>query len=339
MSIGSKPKIGILGAGSIAHLHARCWQRMPNAELVGYYDVIPEAAARFSQSYGGQAYSNLDAFLDAIDIVDICTPGTIHKENVLAAAAAGVPIICEKPLARHLADCQEMIDACARANVPLYVAHVVRFFPQYAKAKELLEAGQLGRPGVIRTVRTGSFPGFNPKNTYYGDFTQSGGVILDVAIHDIDYQRWCFGEVERVFARGLSFADIEKCDHALITLRFANGAIGHIEGSWAHPAGQFRTRLELTGDQGLAEWDSLDRQAMQVALKEDGQVDRHFASPTASEDDPYYQELAHFVDCIVNDATPRVTAHDALMAVKIALAAIESVRTGQVVEIAKFAEG
>lgn len=336
MNVDSKPKIGILGAGSIAHWHARCWQRMPNVDLVGYYDVIPEAAAQFSSSYGGQAYSDMDAFFEAIDIVDICTPGTIHKENVLAAAAAGVPVICEKPLARTLADCQAMIDACEQANVPLYVAHVVRFFPQFAKAKELLDAGQLGQPGVIRTVRTGSFPRFNPNNTYYRDFSQSGGVILDVSIHDIDYQRWCFGEVVRVFARGLSFADVTECDHALITLRFANGAIGHIEGSWAHPAGQFRTRLELTGDQGLVEWDSLDRQAMQVALTESDGVNRHFASPTALDDDPYYQELAHFVDCIVNGATPRVTAHDALMAVKISLAAIESVRTGQVVEMAGF---
>ena len=131
-------------------------------------------------------------------MVDICTPGTAHKGPVLAAAAAGKAIICEKPLARMLADAQAMVDACEAAGVPLYVAHVVRFFPEFALAKKQLDSGALGRPAVMRTVRAGSFPrpGNSFSSDYYGDFSRSGGVIQDVGIHDIDYHRWCFGEVE-----------------------------------------------------------------------------------------------------------------------------------------------
>lgn len=329
-------RIGILGTGAIARWHARCWQRMPGVELTSHFDVVVDAAEGFARDYGGQAYTNLDAFLDSVDLVDICTPGTIHKENVLACAAAGKPMVCEKPLARHVRDCQEMIEACEAAGVALFVAHVVRFFPQYAGAKAAIDRGEIGTPGVIRTVRNGTFPG-GSRNTYYGDFAQSGGVILDVAIHDIDYQRWVCGEVERVFARGLTFAGVPECDHTLITLRFQSGAVGHIESSWAHPPGQFRTRLEIAGDGGLIEWDSTDRQAMSIALRgEDGQVTRQSASPTAPDDDPYYRELAHFVDHVENGTPLRVTPHDALMAVKVSLAAIESVRTGQPVEIARF---
>ena len=341
-------KIGILGTGSIARFHARCWTHMP-VELVGYYDVMPAAAQNFADEFGGRAFTDLDEFFDSIDIVDICTPGTVHKENVLAAAAAGKAITVEKPLARHLSDCEEMIAACESAGVPLFVAQVVRFFPEYMAAKSAIDNGSIGKPSVIRTARNGSFPRTGTANAYYNNFEKSGGVILDVAIHDIDFQRWCCGEVKRVFARGLSFANIDEVDHTLITLRFESGAIGHIESSWAHQPGKFRTRLEIAGDQGLVEWDSNDRAPITMATRRESfasdapptgaDVARSSANPLAIEDGPYYAELAHFLDCVENNRPLRVSPHDALMAVKISLAAIESTRTGRPVDIASFAGG
>lgn len=334
-------KIGILGTGAIAHWHARCWERMPNANLVGYFDLNQAAATEFSEKYGGVAYTSQDEFLENVDLVDVCTPATAHLPCVLAAAKAGKPVTCEKPLARHLHQCQQIVDGCEAAGVPLFIAHVVRFFPQFEGAKQAIDKGDIGTPAVIRTVRAGAFPrGLN--DTYYGDFAKSGGVIMDLGIHDIDYQRWVCGEVERVFARGLSFDQLDQCDHALITLRFESGAIGHIECSWAHPPGQFRTALEIAGDGGLIEWDSVHRQAVTARFKESTtpSTNEHqsAASPTAPQDDPYYKELAHFLDHVENGTPLRVTPHDALMAVKVSLAAIESVRTGQPVDIASFVE-
>lgn len=333
-------RVGILGTGSIARWHARCWQRLP-VELVGYFDLNRDAAMGFAADFGGTAFETLDAFLDQVDLVDVCTPGTAHLACVLAAAEAGKAVACEKPLARHLDVCQQIVDGCEAAGVPLFVAHVVRFFPQFEAAKQTLDSGEIGTPRVIRTVRNGSFPrGSNDR--YYGDFSKSGGVIMDVGIHDIDFQRWCCGEVERVFARGLAFDGIERCDHALISLRFTSGAIGHIECSWAHPPGQFRTRLEIAGDGGLIEWDSVDRQAMVMALRDpddpSAAVERTGQSPTAPHDDPYCKELAHFLDHVENGTPLRVTPHDALMAVKVSLAAIESQRIGEPIEIASFEE-
>ncbi|MEM7131779.1 MAG: Gfo/Idh/MocA family oxidoreductase [Chloroflexota bacterium] len=333
-------RIGILGTGSIARWHARCWQRLP-VEMVGYFDLNQAAAQGFAEQYGGTAFPTLDEFLDQVDLVDVCTPGTAHTECVVAAAEAGKAVTCEKPLARHLNECTTMIDACEKAGVPLFIAHVVRFFPQFAGAKASIDSGAIGNPGVIRTVRNGSFPGGNG-NTYYGDFRKSGGVIMDVGIHDIDFHRWCCGEVERVFARGLSHAGIDDRDHALMVLRFESGAIGHIECSWAHPPGQFRTRLEIAGDEGLIEWDSADRQAIVSAfrLEDDPKapVPRNGESPTSLDDDPYLKELAHFLDHVENGTPLLVTPHDAYMAVKVSLAAIESVRIGQPVDIASFEE-
>ena len=337
-------RIGIVGAGLMGSWHAARLRQLERDRpgrlaLVGFYDVAPEAAASVVAEHGGKAFQNLDDLLDAVDVVGVCSPTPYHKEPVLAAAAAGKDIICEKSLARHLGDAEEMVAACKEAGVRLFVAHVVRFFSQFAKAKAALDSGAIGRPGVIRTVRGGGPP--DPqRRTWFADFEQSGGVIMDVSIHDLDFVRWCFGDVERVFARGLTFTGVQPYDHALITLRFKNGALGHVEGSWAYPPGGFRTRFEIAGDQGLAEWDSLDPAPLVMTLQTGASPGTpQSRSPLAPQDDPYYMELAHFLDCIENGQDSLVTPEDGLEAVRLSLAAIESIRTSQPVYLEGFAEG
>ena len=304
-------RVGIVGAGGIGRWHAERWRKLP-VELVGFYDIVPTAAQAMAQDFGARAYESL---------------------GVLAAAAAGVAIVCEKPLARHVEDCEEMIAACEAAGVPLFVAQVVRFFPEFAQAKEVVDAGSIGKPGVYRSVRGGD-PPYNGSRKWFMDFEKSGGVIMDVGIHDIDFARWCMGEVERVFTRGLTFDNDSDVDHALLSLRFRSGAIGHIECSWAHPKGQFVTRVEIAGQAGLLEWDSRVGSPLKSAVLQEGHVTRTSSSPLAEEDDPYYRELAHFLECLENDTPFLVTPHDGLMAVKVSLAAIESMRRGQPVTIA-----
>ena len=150
-------RIGVIGTGAIARVHLDAWLRVP-VDLVGYFDIDRSAAEAAAAIYGGKVYDRLEDLLADVDMVDICTPGTAHKGPVLASAAAGKAIICEKPLACTLADAQAMVDACEEAGVPLYVAHVVRFFPEFALAKKQLDNGALGQPAVMRTVRAGSFP-------------------------------------------------------------------------------------------------------------------------------------------------------------------------------------
>ena len=143
--------------------------------------------------------------------------------------------------------------------------------------------------------------------------------------------------MERVFARGLTFAGAEPYDHALITLRFKNGAIGHVEGSWAYPPGPFRTGFEIAGDQGLIEWDSLDPAALTLTLRSaespSAPVVPQAQSPLKAQDDPYYLELAHFIDCLENGVPPIITAEDGLEAVRLSLATIQSIQTGQPVQV------
>jgi UDP-N-acetylglucosamine 3-dehydrogenase len=333
-------RVGIVGAGLTGGLHAERWARLP-VELAGFYTRTPAHARTAAERYGGCAFPSLAALLTEVDVVDICTPTPSHKDLVLAAAAAGKDILCEKPMARHLRDATEMIAACESAGVRLFMAHVVRFFPEYARAKAILDSGQLGRPGVIRTVRGGNFPAPDTQN-WYVDFEQGGGVIMDMLIHDIDYARWCFGDVARVLARGLTFSDVADADHVLLTVRFRNGAIGHLEGSWAFPPGNFRTRLEIAGDGGLLEVDSLHRPPIQVTLKQEGAGLAAGVpvpeSPMHPGDDPYFCEIAHFVECLESGAEFLVAPQDGLEALRIALAAIESLRSGWPVDLETFEE-
>jgi predicted dehydrogenase len=315
--------------------HAARWRALP-VELAGFYDSDRERAVTLSAAYGGQAFASIEALLAGSDIVDICTPPTEHAAAVLAAAQAGRHVVCEKPIARHLADARALIAACEAAGVRLFVAHVVRFFPEFARAKEVVDSGALGRLGVVRSVRGGAPPGHSG---WFADVVQSGGVILDVALHDIDYMRWLCGDVVRVFARGLTFRGL-AVDHALITLRFANGAIGHIESSWAFPAGNFRTFVELAGTDGLLLHDSDDARPLSVQYHAGAAPTSATAAsdPAPLDDDPYFRELQHFLSALDSGAAFLVTPHDALAALRVALAALESLRTGRPVDIATFEE-
>ena len=321
--------------------HAERWAQLP-VEIAGFYNRSPQAAEKSVARFGGEVFTSLDALVERVDIVDVCTPTPAHKEGVLAAAKGGKPVVCEKPIARHLSDAQEMIAACEDAGVPLFIAHVVRFFPQYARAKEALEAGTLGEPGVIRLLRAGTFPRPTP-DTWYNSFEAGGGVVMDLSIHDLDFARWCFGEVERVFARGLTFSGRSMTDHCLVTLAFENGALGHIEGSWASPPGPFRTALELAGTKGLLEWDAADPAPVQASLRirDEGaeRVPQSMDNPLAPEDDPYYLELQHVLEVLEAGGELRVTPQDGMKALELSLATIESVKTGRPVTLSGFEEG
>jgi UDP-N-acetylglucosamine 3-dehydrogenase len=146
--------------------------------------------------------------------------------------------------------------------------------------------------------------------------------------------------VARVFARGLTFSDVDDADHVLLTVRFENGAVGHLEGSWAYPPGNFRTRLEIAGDRGLLEVDSLDKPPIGLTLKQESTELAAGVpvpeSPMHPTDDPYYREIAHFLACLESGNDFLVSAQDGLEALRIALAAIESLRIGQPVDVRAF---
>src|SRR5574341_901015 len=145
-------RVGIVGAGFMGTTHAAGWAETP-AEIVGFTAQTQQESGALAEQYNTKVYPDLDTLLADVDVLDICSPTHLHHEMALKAAAAGKHIVCEKPLARTTEQAQEILNACHKTGVQLLVAHVVRFFPEYALAHSAVAEGQIGKPAVIRLHR------------------------------------------------------------------------------------------------------------------------------------------------------------------------------------------
>jgi UDP-N-acetylglucosamine 3-dehydrogenase len=312
--------IGIVGRGFMARTHAVRYEQVPNADVVGV--AARGRPADFVDRYtdGATAYASPTAMFDAADLdaVDICTPTDTHRELVEAAVDRGLAVRCEKPLARSLEDCLAIVDAVTAAGVPFLPGHVVRFFPEYERAKERIDDGAIGSVGNARLFRESPFasPG-----SWYQNRRRSGGALYDLALHDFDFLRWVCGDVERVFSRRSITGDEE---YALTTLRFADDTVGHVDTRWAtRDDDTLVTRFEFAGTDGHIEFDSSDSTPFE--LRDSAQTDASSPGDTPPPMDPYTRQIEHFLACVEDGETPRVTTADALEAARIGLAALESV--------------
>lgn len=320
-------KVGIIGSGTMGRMHAQAWANTKRVEIAGIYDVDINRAQALASRYSARALE-FSQLLKEVDIVDICTPTHTHHQYVIEAARAGKHIFCEKPLARTLEQGEEILKEIEKAGVKFMVGQVLRWFPEYRKAKQMIEEGAIGTPLSARTTRGGAFP--RGMADWYADFEKSGGVILDLIIHDFDFLRWCFGEVERVFARSLTFRKLEHFDYTLVLLRFHSGVIAHIEGIFAYPPGSpFRTSYEIAGDEGMLLFDNQSAIPLRVFAKPaEGAVGVAVPESPLAEN-PYFLEIEHFLTCVEEGREPEVKAEDGFQAIRIALSAIESVKLGK----------
>ncbi|WP_312907473.1 Gfo/Idh/MocA family protein [Natronosalvus caseinilyticus] len=319
-------RIGILGRGFMATVHALRYAELDGVDVVAV--ASPSGPNEFVVEYtdGATPYDDAVEMYDAesLDAIDVCTPTHTHRELVVPAVDRGLDVLCEKPLERTIADATAMVDAAGEAGVTFMPGHTLRFFPEYAKARERIQEGDIGTPGNARLFRQSPFA---EKNDWFVDDEKSGGVLLDLAIHDFDFLRWTLGPVERVFARRKQWDDHE---YALATLRFESGAVGHVDARWPNrPDLPFVTRFELSGDEGLLEYDSEEVSPIDVYSTTDAGEPQRDPIDEPLEKDPYRLELEAFVDCVRSGSEPPITGRDGLEALRIALAAIESANTGR----------
>lgn len=326
-------RIAIIGAGTMGRIHAQALRRIPSVSIaaIAAREVSP-AMAELARDIGAEVLPSAEEALrrPEIEAVVVAVPTDVHQEVAVAAARAGKHVICEKPLARTLQQAEAMLDAARRAGVKLAVGHVVRYFPEYALAHELVQRGEVGTVGVARATRGAGHP--QAPGNWYGEYARSGGVVLDMMIHDFDWLRWTFGPIVRVYARGLTFAGHSGKDAAMAMIRFASGALAYVEGSWAYPSG-FRTSLEVSGSAGLIRAASRAGQPLRFEMApRDGAGG--VAVPTGGLiEDPYYLQMRSLVGWLQGGPAPRVTAEDAFEALRISLAALQSMETGQPVAL------
>lgn len=311
--------VGIVGVGGMGKTHARHWSKMPDVKLRAF-DIDQDRLSEFSKEFDAESARSFEALLDTCDAIDICLPTHLHLEHALRAIESKKPTICEKPLCLSVSECAAIVESVERHGTTFMTAQVVRYFPEFKRANKLIKDGAVGTPAAIRTRRGGAAP--KGSDGWFADPALSGGVIVDLMIHDFDWILWTFGEVVRVYAQALTFTDVKDIDYSLATLTLDSGAVAHVEGTWADPGG-FRVTFEVAGSEGIIEHDSRSSPALRT-VKAGGTWNENPLSPS---DDPYFLELKAFLESARTGSPPPVTALDGLKAVAIAEAAIQSVKT------------
>lgn len=270
----------IIGCGNMADIYAKRIVSSNIMRLAAVFHREQDKAERFAKPYETRAYSNYREMLgdSAIDAVVVTVPTYLHKEFVLEAARHRKHILCEKPLALNSADALEMSRVCEDNGVRMYVAQVVRFFPEYAAIRQAVSKGQVGQPSCVRAKRLTHNP---PAGSWYADTAKSGGVVLDLMIHDLDFVRWTFGPARLKEARQTKN---DKLHHVIVELEFREGLLAEVESMWGY-TGPFTTSIVVSGTGGELRHDSTSG-----SEGEEGVEVPEFHEGA----DPYLQQIEHF---------------------------------------------
>ena len=340
--MSSKVNVGLIGAGRIGRLHAEHLAfRIPQANLLAISDIILEAAQKCAADFGvPMATQDHRAIMENPDIeaVVISSSTDTHALMIEEAARAGKHIFCEKPIAHDLGEIDRALAAVDKAGVKLQIGFNRRFDPNFRRVRELVAAGKIGEPHILRITSRDPAP---PPIEY---IEVSGGIFLDMTIHDFDMARYLIGsEVEEVYAAAGVMVDpaigaAGDVDTAVITLRFKNGVIGTIDNSRRAVYG-YDQRVEVFGSGGMV---AVSNNTPDSAVVSDGQgvhgpLPLHFFIERYV--DSYVAEMEAFIECVQQDKTPPVTGIDGRIPVVMGYAAIKSYEENHPVKLDEISPG
>jgi predicted dehydrogenase len=326
--------LGLVGAGRMGAIHARAISRhVAGARLVAIADVDARAARQLADELGVETVCASAEELvrsPAVTAVVVATSSSHHLAVIQAAAAARRDIFCEKPLALTVADCQAAITAASSAGVRLQVGFMRRFDPAYRRAMRRLERGEIGRPILFKSLQFD--PG--PPPLAFADPAVSGGIHVDMGIHEYDLARWLMGdEVVEVHAWGSAVAypelsGVGDVDSAVVNLRFAGGGTGSVE--LARSATSEDVRSEVVGEHGVI---GIGTRPPTPRTTRAGSADAGWGSGPLRFDAAYIAEMRAFVRSIAKDTAVEVGGDAGVAALRIAIAADRSMREGRPVAV------
>jgi len=315
-SAGQPLRVGVIGAGIMGANHARVFAGLPDVHITGVADPNPQQRDLVNRVLGCPAVEHYDALLDLKpDAVTIAAPTHLHHEIALACIARGIHVLVEKPIASNVDEGREIIAAARRANVTLMVGHVERFNPAVQAIKQAIENEDILS---IAITRVGPFP---PRMS-------NVGVVIDLAVHDIDLIRW-FTDSEIVDVQPqLSSAVAEREDIALLQFRTASGVLAHINTNWLTP---FKARnVHVATRRKYLIGDLLTRQVTECfGFQPDGSYSMRHLS--VGHDEPLRAELTAFVRAVVTGTTPAVTGEEGVESLGIAMRCLEGRQGANVV--------
>src|SRR6476619_4382055 len=302
-------RVGVIGAGVMGTNHARVLGGLPNITMVGIVDPLPEHRARAVEHAGCRAFETLDQLIaEGIDAVTIAAPTHLHHEIALACIARGIHVLVEKPIASSVQEGRDIVEAARRAGRTLMVGHVERFNPAVAAIKQAIKGEDILS---IAITRVGPFP---PRMS-------NVGVVIDLAVHDIDLIRW-FTDSEIIEVQPqLSSAVAQREDIALLQFRTASGVLAQINTNWLTP---FKARnVTVATRNKYIMGDLLTRQVTECfGFQPDGSYSMRHLSVGHAE--PLRAELQAFVGAIRNGKEPAVTGEEGVASLEIAIQCLES---------------
>ena len=305
---GNSLRVGVIGAGVMGSNHARVLATLPGVTLAGVADPLAEHRDRANKLIGCKTFESVEALLDQkLDAVTIAAPTHLHHEIALACIARKINVLVEKPIAPSVAEGREIVAAARRAGVTLMVGHVERFNPAVAAIKQAIKGEDILS---IAVTRVGPFP---PRMS-------NVGVVIDLAVHDIDLIRW-FTESDIVEVQPqLSSAVAEREDIALLQFRTASGVLAHINTNWLTP---FKARSVTVATRGkYVMGDLLTRQVTECfGFQPDGAYSMRHLS--VGHDEPLRAELLAFISAVRSGERPAVTGEEGVASLEIAIQCLE----------------
>jgi myo-inositol 2-dehydrogenase / D-chiro-inositol 1-dehydrogenase len=324
----------VLGCGRIGRMHARNIKAHPRADLVSVYDVMPKAAEETADALGAKAVGSVDEVLadPRVDAVFIASTTDTHVDLITRGAKAGKAVLCEKPIDLDIHRVDECWNEIGKLNPLVMIGFNRRFDPSFKALRDRLQAGEIGK--LEQVVITSRDPAPPPAQYIKG----SGSLFRDMTIHDFDMARYLAGDIVEVQAMGANLVDPAigdqgDIDAAMIILRAGSGALVHINNSRRCAYG-YDQRIEAFGETGM----------LQAGNRRPTTVEAWSAERTEAKDpvlnffierytEAYMVEIDHFVDCVENGAKPLAGFAEGREALRLADAALESLRTGKAVRL------
>jgi scyllo-inositol 2-dehydrogenase (NAD+) len=329
--------VGLIGAGRLGRVYARdLASRIPETRLVAVADPADGLAQQVAAEFDvPRHYTDPTALVDdpAVDAIVIVTPTHVHREQTLAAASRRKPTFCEKPPALSLAEVAEMQAAIERSGMFFQMGFMRRFDAGYMAAKKQIDEGRIGTPLVFKAT---SRDPFRP-SLEYADPKSSGGMLIDMGIHDFDLARWFMGDVRTVAAIGGTIAypelaTVGDIDNAIASLTFTSGKLGVVDLTRSGIYG-YDIATEILGLEGTIRIGYLRETPITILTKAHGVA--HDTVPYFMERfrDAYTNQLQNFAQNVLNDREPPITIDDGFEALRIGVAATEAQHTGQTVAV------
>jgi len=326
-------RVAILGAGFMGGTHARAYRALPEVEIAAIYAPSGVRAGPLAAEVGSRWTDDVDALLadGAIDAVDVCLPTTEHRRATEAALDAGKHVLLEKPIALTEEDADALVARAEAAERVVMVAHVLRFWPEYVEIARRAAGGEIGRLRSGFASRRQPFPAWS---ALFARVDLTGGAVIDMMIHDYDALNWLFGPPRAATARGERNPRSGGFDQVQVVIDYDGGS-AVVDGGMTMPGSYpFSARLEVLGERGAIEYHfrAGGRSVEMGAGVNELTVFPNEGDPVRlapEQIDPYAAEVAYFVDCVrAGRPAARATPYDARLALRVALAARDSLEHG-----------